>query len=133
MRLVQHLAAAVAVLSATACSAISPSSSAAAPSQPAPAVRRGPSSAATLGIPPGHLPPMGQCRVWLPGTPPGHQARARSCDGIERMAPAGSWIVYRPTRDKKVVHVRVVDQRRPGVVIRLRVYDAQRGTLIREG
>jgi hypothetical protein len=40
--------------------------------------------------------------------------------------------VYRPSRDRKVVHVRVVDQRRPGVVIRLRVYDAQRGTLIRE-
>jgi len=75
---------------------------------------------------------MGQCRLWVPGKPPGHQARARGCDGIERAAPAGSWIVYRPTRDKKVVHVRVVDERRPGVVIHLRVYDAQRGTLIRE-
>ena len=68
----------------------------------------------------------------VPAQPPGHQARARSCDGIERMAPAGSWIVYRPGRDKKVVHVKVVDQRRPGVIIRLRVYDAQRGTLLRE-
>ena len=28
---------------------------------------------ASLGIPPGHYPPPGQCRVWLPGTPPGHQ------------------------------------------------------------
>jgi hypothetical protein len=96
-------------------------------------VRKGPGTAATLGIPPGHLPAIGQCRVWVPGKPPGHQARARSCDGIERTAPAGSWIVYRPSRDKKVVHVRVVDERRPGVVIHLRVYDAQRGTLIREG
>jgi hypothetical protein len=33
----------------------------------------GPSTAATLGIPPGHLPPVGQCRIWIPGTPPGHQ------------------------------------------------------------
>jgi hypothetical protein len=49
------------------------------------------------------------------------------------MAPAGSWIVYRPSEDRKVVHVRVVDERRPGVVVHLRVYDAVRGTLIREG
>jgi hypothetical protein len=31
-----------------------------------------------------------------------------------------------------VVHVRVVDERRAGVVVHLRVYDVQRGTLIRE-
>jgi len=49
---------------------------------------------------------------------------------MERSAPAGSWIVYRPSENKKVVHVGVVDERRPGVVVRLRVYDAQRGTLI---
>jgi DNA invertase Pin-like site-specific DNA recombinase len=73
------------------------------------------------------------CRVWVPGKPPGHQARARSCEGIERAAPAGSWIVYRPGRDRKVVHVREVDRRRAGVIVRLRVYDAHRGTLIREG
>jgi len=94
--------------------------------QPEPAARRGPSTAATLGIPPGHLPPPGQCRVWLPGEPPGHQPRARSCANIDRTAPAGSWIVYRPSEDRKVVHVRVVDERRPGVVVHLRVYDAQR-------
>lgn len=131
MRRARQLAPVLAVLAASACSSISTTTSSAPAPAPA-AARRGPSTAATLGIPPGHLPPMGHCRVWLPGTPPGHQARPRSCDGIERTAPAGSWIVYRPSRDKKVVHVRVVDQRRPGVVIRLRVYDAQRGTLIRE-
>ncbi len=129
MRVARQLAPTLAVLSAIACSSISTPP----PSQPSPAARRGPSTAATLGIPPGHLPAPGQCRVWLPGKPPGHQPRPRDCERIERTAPAGSWIVYRPSRDKKVVHVRVVDQRRPGVVIRLRVYDAQRGTLIREG
>ena len=127
MRLTRQLAPALAVLAATACSAIGTP-----PSEPEPAMRRGPSTAATLGIPPGHLPPPGQCRVWVPGKPPGHQARPRGCAGIERHAPAGSWIVHRPSRDRKVVHVRVVDERRPGTVIRLRVYDAQRGTLIRE-
>src|SRR6266508_1401696 len=129
MRSARNIAPALALLAATACSSFS----SAHPSQPAPAMRRGPSTAATLGIPPGHLPPPGQCRIWVPGEPPGHQPRARSCAGIERAAPAGSWIVYRPSEDRKVVHVRVIDERRPGVVVHLRVYDAQRGTLIREG
>jgi Ni/Co efflux regulator RcnB len=31
------------------------------------------------GIPPGHIPPAGQCRVWFDGRPPGHQPRATSC------------------------------------------------------
>ena len=102
--------------------------------EPAP-VRRGPSttSARMLGVPPGHLPPVGRCRVWLPGQPPGHQAPSRSCSDIEREAPEGSWILYRPAEDRKVVHVRVIDQRRPGVVVHLRVYDAEKGTLVRGG
>lgn len=128
MRSASLIAPALAVLAATGCSSITTHRA-----EPEPEVRRGPSTAATLGIPPGHLPPPGMCRVWMPGTPPGHQPRARSCAGIERMAPAGSWIVYRPSEDRKVVHVRVVDERRPGVVVHLRVYDAVRGTLIREG
>jgi hypothetical protein len=123
MRSARILAPALAVLAATACSSVTSMQ----PAHPAP------STAATLGIPPGHLPPPGLCRVWLPGTPPGHQPRARSCVNIEHSAPAGSWIVYRPTEDRKVVQVRVVDERRPGVVVHLRVYDAERGTLIREG
>jgi hypothetical protein len=117
-------------IAAAGCSAISTSSPVPEP-QPA---RRGPAaSAKTLGIPPGHLPPAGRCRVWMPGQPPGHQAPARSCSGIEHDAPRGSWILYRPTEDRKVVHVRVIDERRPGVVVQLRVYDAQKGTLVRGG
>ena len=131
MRSAQILAPALAVLAASACSSFTSTHTQSA--QPAPAMHRRPSTAATLGIPPGHLPSPGQCRVWLPGEPPGHQPRARACAHIERTAPAGSWIVYRPSEDRKVVHVRVVDERRPGVVVHLRVYDAQRGTLIREG
>lgn len=92
----------------------------------------GPSTAATLGVPPGHLPPPGLCRIWIPGRPPGHQPRARSCDGIAADAPAGSWILYRPGEDKKLVHVRVVDDRRAGVVIRIRVFEVESGKLVRE-
>jgi hypothetical protein len=73
------------------------------------------------------------CRVWVPGKPPGHQAKPRNCANIERSAPAGSWIVERPGRDKKFVHVRVVDERRAGVVVRMRVYEIRDGKLVREG
>jgi hypothetical protein len=128
MRSARVVSAAFAIVAAAACRPI-----VSAPEQPAPAPRRSPSTAATLGIPPGHLPSPGMCRVWVPGKPPGHQARARSCSDIERSAPAGSWIVERPGRDKKVVHVRVVDERRPGVVVRMRVYEIRDGKLVREG
>ena len=129
MRSARTLGPALAVLAATACSSFTSTQ----PVQPAPAMRRGPSTAATLGIPPGHLPPPGQCRVWLPGEPPGHQPKPRSCSNIERTAPAGSYIVERPGKEKKIVHVRVMDERRPGVVVRMRVYEIRDGKLVRQG
>ena len=83
-----------------------------------------------LKVPPGHLPRAGQCRVWFPGRPPGHQPSAGSCNGIERVAPAGSWILYRPAKDTRVVHARVIDPKRDGVVTIVRVYDVKRGTYL---
>ena len=145
MRSARMLGPVLGLLAAVACSSISTSSSKPKPAPaPAPAAtaqkpgkgngqKEGKSTAANLGIPPGHLPPPGQCKVWMPGQPPGHQAKARSCANIEKSAPAGSWIVYRPTDDKKVVHVREVDQKKPGIVIHIRVYDVASGTFIREG
>ena len=39
------------------------------------------------GVPPGQLPPAGQCRVWYDGVPPGRQpAPTRNCDEAERIA-----------------------------------------------
>ena len=101
------------------------------PVQPPPAQ---PTGTLTLDVPPGHLPELGQCRVWIPGVPPGRQAKpkSRSCDGITGVAPAGSWILYRPAGDAKVVHVRVVDERRGGVVIRVRIFDIDSKRLVRE-
>ena len=99
-----------------------------------PEVNRGPSTAATLGVPPGHLPKPGECRIWIPGTPPGRQPKPKSrpCPGIAPLAPPGSWIIYRPSDDKKVVHVREVDSRRAGAVIRIRVFDIESSLLLRE-
>jgi hypothetical protein len=100
---------------------------------PAPGPGAGPGPAATLGIPPGHFPRPGECRIWYPGTPPGRQPRpkSRSCEGIAALAPAGSWILYRPSGER-LVHVRVVDDRRPGVVIRIRIFEAESGRFVRE-
>jgi hypothetical protein len=38
------------------------------------------------GVPPGHLPPPGQCRVWYDGRPPGHQPPPTGCREAERVA-----------------------------------------------
>lgn len=93
-----------------------------------------PVPALTLDIPPGHLPEVGECRVWIPGLPPGQQAKpkSRTCAGITSVAPAGSWIIHLPSDDRTVVHVRLVDERRPGVVIRIRIFDIETRRLLRE-
>ena len=38
------------------------------------------------GIPPGHMPAAGECRVWYDGVPPGRQPRPTSCREAERIA-----------------------------------------------
>ena len=93
-----------------------------------------PSNALTFKIPPGHLPEIGECRVWIERLPPGLQPKpkSRSCAGIASVAPAGSWILYRPSDDEKVVHVRLVDPRRAGVVIRIQIFDLDSKRLLRE-
>lgn len=49
--------------------------------------RRG---SALRGIPPGHYPPPGTCRVWFPDRPPGHQPRPGSCNV---RAPRGALLI----------------------------------------
>jgi hypothetical protein len=98
-----------------------------------PAPRRSPAStvaAKVLRIPPGHLPPPGMCRVWIEGRPPGRQPKPRDCDRIDRSAPRGSLVLYRPTHHGSVVHVRRLDRLVPGVVVSIRVYDAHSGELL---
>src|SRR5438445_6041133 len=105
------------------------------PAQPPPAQPPPPPvSTATLNVPPGHLPELGECRVWIPGVPPGLQSRpkSRSCDGIVASARAGSWILYRPANEPKVVYVRIIDEHRAGIVVRVQVFDIQTKRLVRE-
>ncbi len=55
-------------------------------------VRR--SDARSFRIPPGHYPPRGQCRIWVPNRPPGQQSPPGSCSDLERRVPAGAYLVY---------------------------------------
>jgi len=101
---------------------------------PEPRARAGkaPSAAARLDVPPGKLPPPGLCRVWFPGRPPGHQPKPAPCADVEVGAPAGTWVLYRPSQDKQVVHVRYVDERRAGVIVWIRVFDVKSGAFVRD-
>jgi hypothetical protein len=83
-----------------------------------------------LSIPPAALPAAGSCRLWKPGRPVREQAAPGACAAIEPTAAPGSWILYRPAQDPRLVHVRVVDPDQPGLVTQVRVYDAERGTYL---
>jgi hypothetical protein len=51
-----------------------------------PAADAQPRGRSSQGIPPGHLPPPGECRVWYDGVPPGQQPPPISCRDAERRA-----------------------------------------------
>ncbi len=84
---------------------------------------------APLGIPRGHLPSPGECRVWYPRRPPGQQPPPLQCRQAMAEAPPGTWVLYRPDREE--IHARVIHERQAGVVARVRVYDADRGRYLR--
>ncbi len=46
-----------------------------------------------IHIPPGHMPPPGECRIWFPDLPPGHQPPPGDCYDLEHEVPAGAVLV----------------------------------------
>ena len=46
------------------------------------------------GVPPGHLPPAGMCRIWIDGTPPGLQPPATSCAEAYRRVPTNGRVIH---------------------------------------
>ena len=87
---------------------------------------------AKLGIPPGHLPPPGECRIWFPGRPPGHQPPPGHCSRLKRELPAGAWLLYRPEQDRQHVIVDVCHDHRAAVVVTIRTYEVASGRFVRE-
>jgi hypothetical protein len=96
---------------------------------PVPASTRAASGAPALNVPPGHYPPTGMCRVWIPGRPPGRQARPVACTVALANAPAGSWVLHRVSG--REIHSRVIDAKRPRVVVEVHVYSADDGRHLR--
>ena len=86
-----------------------------------------------LGIPVGQLPPPGECRVWYPNRPADQQPPPGPCEQAEANAPARTIVLYRPTNPLSEVHARVIDAKRPGVVVRVHVFDVQTGEYLRAG
>jgi hypothetical protein len=51
------------------------------------------------GVPPGHRPPAGMCRVWIDGVPPGRQAAPTDCATARaRAATNGGRVIYGSSR-----------------------------------
>ena len=89
-----------------------------------------PAHPAHLGIPPGHLPPPGRCRIWIPGRPPGHQPPPGRCSILRAEVPAGAWLIYRPNHDRKYVEVSVYDGKHPHLVVTVGIYEANSGRFV---
>ncbi len=53
------------------------------------------------GVPPGHMPPAGMCRVWYEGVPPGRQPAPTSCARAERAAGRNARVIYGPRTDRR--------------------------------
>ncbi len=64
-----------------------------------------PAAPQKLGIPRGHLPPPGACRVWHRGQPPGHQPPPGNCSIVPGEVGPGDWLIYRPMENKEIVEV----------------------------
>ena len=46
------------------------------------------------GVPPGHYPPPGSCRLWYEGRPPGHQPKPVPCESLIGRVPPGAFLLY---------------------------------------
>lgn len=74
-------------------------------------------------IPSGHLPPPGECRIWMPDQPPGQQDPPGECRELATRVPSGAWLIYRATPD--VIGISAYSVEVPDLVGELRYYDAR--------
>ena len=73
----------------------------------------------SLGIPKGHLPPPGECKVWIPGKPAGQQGPPQSCGSALRNAPLGAWVI---THEGSRYKVNIFNRGKRGIVDEVRYY-----------
>lgn len=53
----------------------------------------GPSPSGNHAIPPSHMPPAGQCRIWHHGREPGQQPPPGDCKKLRKRVPQGASLV----------------------------------------
>jgi len=90
------------------------------------------SLSSSLDIPPGFLPPPGECRIWNREKPAVQQQPPGSCDRLVHQVPTGAWLITRPKDDPENVQVSVYDDYQQGVVILIRMFEAATGRFISE-
>lgn len=81
--------------------------------------RGGVYGARTLGVPKGHYPPPGECRIWHPGRPPGQQPPPARCDRLVGRVPYGAFILYNDKEWDTRYDWREHERRRRGSVPRV--------------
>jgi hypothetical protein len=86
---------------------------------------------ARLGIPPGHLPPPGECRVWFPNNPPGHQPPPGDCSKLRHRVPAGAWLLHRDRNNPEQIEVLVFDHKKLSAVSEIRYFEVSSGRFLR--
>ncbi|WP_207430937.1 hypothetical protein [Sabulibacter ruber] len=71
------------------------------------------------GVPKGHYPPPGECRIWYPNRPPGHQPPPTDCRNLMgvRLEP-GAFILHGDRAYDAEYDWREEERRRPGSVTR---------------
>lgn len=75
-----------------------------------------------LGIPKGHLPPPGKCKIWQPGAPPGQQGSPMDKEMAFRQVPPGYWVIERPGNDEDLIYIHQMHEHRRRVVIEVEIY-----------
>jgi hypothetical protein len=89
-------------------------------------------TAKAQGIPPGHMPPAGMCRIWIRGVPAGRQPAPTDCVSAERNRPANATVIYSGTSDGDVWRRGLVVSRERDALGRLIFRDASGRIVTRE-
>lgn len=70
----------------------------------------------SAGVPAGHYPPPGECRIWYPSREPGQQPVPGRCDTMVGRVPFGAFLLYHDKAWDTQVDWHRQESRRPGSV-----------------